>query len=78
LNNREINQVVGQDHHSLITVIPLVEHEHLLKQLEKLGGQKQEIDLGPFLETGKLLYHGPWAAERFVAIKGVYLKDQSW
>ena len=40
-----------------------------VERLEKLGGQKQEIDFGPFLETAKLLYHGPWVAERFAAIK---------
>ena len=40
-----------------------------VERLEKLGGQKQEIDFGPFIETAKLLYHGPWVAERFAAIK---------
>jgi allophanate hydrolase len=41
-----------------------------VERLKKLGGQKQEIDFEPFLETATLLYHGPWVAERFAAIKG--------
>ena len=40
-----------------------------VERVEKLGGQKQEIDFGPFLKTAHLLYHGPWVAERLAAIK---------
>ena len=29
----------------------------------------EEIDLTPFLETAKLLYSGPWVAERYQAIR---------
>lgn len=43
-----------------------------VERFEKLGGQKQEIDFGPFLETAKLLYHGPWVAERLAAIKDFF------
>ena len=28
-----------------------------------------EIDFAPFLETARLLYEGPWVAERYVAIR---------
>ena len=37
--------------------------------IERLGGELIEIDFGPFLETARLLYEGPWVAERYVAIR---------
>jgi allophanate hydrolase len=37
-------------------------------QLQALGGERVEIDLAPFLEAARLLYEGPWLAERYVAI----------
>jgi allophanate hydrolase len=33
------------------------------------GARKVEIDFAPFLETARLLYGGPWVAERYVAIR---------
>jgi allophanate hydrolase len=36
--------------------------------LERLGGTRVEIDFAPFLEAGRLLYEGPWLAERYAAI----------
>jgi allophanate hydrolase len=38
-------------------------------RLETLGGTRVEIDLQPFLETARLLYEGPWVAERYAAIR---------
>ncbi|RLJ64914.1 allophanate hydrolase [Sulfurisoma sediminicola] len=38
-------------------------------RLEALGGEAVEIDLSPFLATAKLLYEGPWVAERYQAIR---------
>ncbi len=38
-------------------------------RLQALGGTAVEIDLTPFLETARLLYEGPWVAERYVAIR---------
>jgi allophanate hydrolase len=38
-------------------------------QLESLGGERVEIDFAPFLETARLLYGGPWVAERYHAIR---------
>jgi allophanate hydrolase len=35
--------------------------------LESLGGEAVELDFAPFLEAAKLLYEGPWVAERFIA-----------
>ena len=37
-----------------------------------LGGECVEIDLQPFLDTAKLLYEGPWVAERYAAIGDFY------
>jgi allophanate hydrolase len=35
----------------------------------RLGGRVVEIDFAPFRETARLLYEGPWLAERYVAIR---------
>jgi allophanate hydrolase len=40
-----------------------------VKRLEALGGTAVEFDLTPFLEAARLLYEGPWVAERYVAIQ---------
>jgi allophanate hydrolase len=41
----------------------------MLRTIERFGGTLVEIDFTPFLETAKLLYHGPWLAERYLAIR---------
>ena len=41
----------------------------MLARLERLGGERVTIDFEPFLETARLLYEGPWVAERYVAIR---------
>lgn len=38
--------------------------------LEAMGGVKVPLDFSPFLDTAKLLYEGPWVAERYAAIEG--------
>ena len=43
-----------------------------VKRLEALGGEAVEFDFAPFLETARLLYEGPWVAERYQAIRGFY------
>jgi len=43
-----------------------------LKRLDELPGttaQRIEVDIAPFLETGRLLYHGPWIAERLASME---------
>jgi len=40
-----------------------------VERLNALGGTAVEIDLTPFLQAARLLYEGPWVAERYVAIK---------
>jgi len=37
-------------------------------KLQSLGGTAVDIDLGPFLEAARLLYDGPWIAERYAAV----------
>jgi len=37
-------------------------------RIEELGGTRVEIDFGPFLEAARLLYEGPWVAERYAAV----------
>jgi len=41
----------------------------MLRMIERRGGTLVEIDFEPFLETARLLYDGPWIAERYVAIR---------
>jgi allophanate hydrolase len=41
-------------------------------RLEALGGTAVEFDFAPFLETARLLYEGPWVAERYQAIRGFF------
>jgi len=40
-----------------------------VQRLSTLGGTCVEIDFAPFLETARLLYEGPWVAERYAAIR---------
>jgi allophanate hydrolase len=39
-----------------------------IDRLESLGGRRVEIDFEPFLATARLLYEGPWIAERYCAV----------
>ncbi|MCK1618712.1 allophanate hydrolase [Bradyrhizobium sp. 159] len=40
-----------------------------LKRWSALGADLVEFDLEPFYETARLLYEGPWVAERYLVIK---------
>jgi allophanate hydrolase len=40
-----------------------------LDRLARLGATIVEIDIEPFYETARLLYEGPWLAERYAATK---------
>jgi allophanate hydrolase len=42
-------------------------------RLESLGGTRVEIDFAPFLEAARLLYDGPFLAERYAAV-GAFLE----
>ena len=39
-----------------------------IAKLEAAGGTRVDIDYAPFLETARLLYSGPWVAERYAAV----------
>ncbi|MCA6124753.1 allophanate hydrolase [Bradyrhizobium sp. WSM 1704] len=39
------------------------------KRWQTLGAQLVEFDLEPFYETARLLYEGPWVAERYLVIR---------
>ena len=39
-----------------------------LKLLQDMGATPVEIDMSPFLQTARLLYEGPWVAERYAAV----------
>lgn len=40
--------------------------------LEALGGKPVPVDLSPMLQAARLLYDGPWVAERYVAIRDFF------
>jgi allophanate hydrolase len=42
-----------------------------LDRLVRLGGEPVEIDIQPFYETARLLYEGPWVAERYAAVESL-------
>ncbi|MBN3754991.1 allophanate hydrolase [Paraburkholderia sp. Tr-20389] len=44
--------------------------------LEAIGGEAVEIDFAPFLEAARLLYEGPWVAERY-SVAGELMESQS-
>ncbi|NQX02811.1 allophanate hydrolase [bacterium] len=39
-----------------------------VERMKAIGGTPVEIDLTPFTEAAKLLYEGPWVAERWAAV----------
>ncbi len=41
-------------------------------RMKSLGGTPVAVDLTPFLETARLLYGGPWVAERYLAIRDFF------
>ena len=41
--------------------------------LERLGYLVEPVDVKPFLDAGRLLYEGPWVAERYAAV-GAFLE----
>jgi allophanate hydrolase len=42
--------------------------EGAIARLQGLGGEAVEIDLQPFFEAARLLYDGPWIAERLASV----------
>ena len=52
-------------------------YQAAIDALTALGGTPVEIDLAPFLATAKLLYNGPWVAERHAAIASFFAAHQA-
>ncbi len=46
-----------------------------IARAEGLGATLVPLDMTPFNDTAALLYHGPWVAERWLAIRDLYARD---
>ncbi|MCQ4303342.1 allophanate hydrolase [Stutzerimonas frequens] len=46
-----------------------------IEHLKAIGGEPVEIDFEPFLEAARLLYEGPWVAERY-SVAGALIEQQ--
>lgn len=46
-----------------------------IDHLTALGGQAVTVDLSPFLDAARLLYEGPWVAERY-SVAGQLMQDK--
>jgi allophanate hydrolase len=42
--------------------------DHAVERIASVGGTATEIDFAAFLEAARLLYEGPWVAERYAAL----------
>ncbi|MHB1077457.1 allophanate hydrolase [Thiobacillus sp.] len=43
-----------------------------VERIQALGGTPVAVDFAPFLDTARLLYGGPWVAERYLAIRDFF------
>ena len=50
-------------------------YDAALARLARLGCEIVEVDLEPFYETARLLYDGPWVAERTITARPVLASD---
>ena len=46
-------------------------YDAALARLTRLGAKIVEIDIAPFYETARLLYEGPWVAERYITARAL-------
>jgi allophanate hydrolase len=53
----------------------LAAYESALSRLAALGCVITEIDIEPFYETARLLYEGPWVAERTITVRSLLASD---
>jgi allophanate hydrolase len=51
------------------------EFEAGIARLTAMGGAPVEFDYAPFLEIAKLLYEGPWVAERYAVVRELHAKQ---
>ena len=50
-------------------------YDAALARLAALGAAIEEIDFAPFYETARLLYEGPWVAERYLVVRDLLARD---
>lgn len=50
-------------------------YDEAIARFEKLGAKIVAFDLEPFYETARLLYEGPWVAERYLVIRDLLASD---
>jgi allophanate hydrolase len=50
-------------------------YQHAIDRLAELGGTRVEIDYAPFAAAGRLLYDGPWVAERLEAAGTLFAQN---
>ncbi len=43
--------------------------DEAVARIQSIGGSVSEIDFAPFLDAARLLYEGPWVAERYAAVE---------
>jgi allophanate hydrolase len=46
-----------------------IAYQHAVGAMRELGGEAVEFDYAPLLDAARLLYGGPWVAERLAAVK---------
>jgi allophanate hydrolase len=46
-------------------------YDQAIERAAALGARIVEIDIEPFYETARLLYEGPWVAERYIVLKSL-------
>jgi allophanate hydrolase len=51
--------------------VSAAEYDAAIARFAKLGADIFEVDIEPFYETARLLYGGPWVAERYLAAQKV-------
>jgi allophanate hydrolase len=51
--------------------VSAAEYDAAIARFAKLGAAIIEVDIEPFYETARLLYEGPWVAERYLAAQKV-------
>jgi allophanate hydrolase len=79
LENRALTGLrVGVPHPDQLKFFGDAEYARLfdetVRRVEGLGGSPVDIDFAPFLDAARLLYEGPWIAERFAAV-GAFLES---
>lgn len=52
-------------------------YEQACERVSALGGQAVMVDFAPFIEAGKMLFSGPWIAERVSAIRDLVDIEQA-